>query len=176
MGPGNRPLDLEWLEDFLALCESGNFSRAAEARAIAQPAFSRHIRALEEWVGVDLFDRSAHPTVLTPAGQRFKPLLEDVLARLEDARMKARAANSMISLEPLPKINSSGATPTTRLGAPTSTIWSRSNFGRRAETGWGVAPAFQVARQASKNSMPLGRKSFSASVFTSRLPPLSTTA
>ena len=36
MGPGNRPLDLEWLEDFLALAETGNFSRAAEARAIAQ--------------------------------------------------------------------------------------------------------------------------------------------
>ena len=40
MGPDNRPLDLEWLEDFVALAESGNFSRAAEARAIAQPAFS----------------------------------------------------------------------------------------------------------------------------------------
>jgi len=71
MGPGNRPLDMEWLEDFLALAESGNFSRAAQARAIAQPAFSRHIRSLEEWVGVDLFDRSAHPAGLTAAGQRF---------------------------------------------------------------------------------------------------------
>ncbi|MDT0138941.1 LysR family transcriptional regulator [Acidovorax sp. PRC11] len=92
MGPGNRPLDLEWLEDFLALAESGNFSRAAEARAIAQPAFSRHIRALEDWVGAELFDRSAHPAALTAAGQRFQPLLEDVLARLEAARIKARAA------------------------------------------------------------------------------------
>ncbi|CAM3814967.1 LysR family transcriptional regulator [Paracidovorax anthurii] len=93
MGPGNRPLDLEWLEDFLALAESGNFSRAAEARSIAQPAFSRHIRALEEWVGTELFDRSAHPAALTAAGQRFQPLLEDVLARLEAARIKARAAH-----------------------------------------------------------------------------------
>ena len=93
MGPGNRPLDLEWLEDFLALAECGNFSRAAEARAIAQPAFSRHIRALEEWVRVDLFDRSAHPAALTPAGQRFLPLLEVVLANLEAARIKARAAH-----------------------------------------------------------------------------------
>ncbi|HVL45090.1 MAG TPA: LysR family transcriptional regulator [Acidovorax sp.] len=93
MGPGNRPLDLEWLEDFLALAETGNFSRAAEARAIAQPAFSRHIRALEEWVGVDLFDRSAHPAALTPAGQRFLPLLETILANLEAARIKARAAH-----------------------------------------------------------------------------------
>ncbi|MDA8451946.1 LysR family transcriptional regulator [Acidovorax sp. NCPPB 3859] len=94
MGPGNRPLDLEWLEDFLALAESGNFSRAAEARAIAQPAFSRHIRALEDWVGAELFDRSAHPATLTAAGQRFHPLLEDVLARLEAARIKACAAQA----------------------------------------------------------------------------------
>lgn len=93
MGPGNRPLDLEWLEDFLALAETGNFSRAAQARHIAQPAFSRHIRSLEEWVGVPLFDRSAHPTVLTPAGQRFKPLLADLMGRLESARSLARAAH-----------------------------------------------------------------------------------
>ncbi|GKS97144.1 LysR family transcriptional regulator [Acidovorax sp. SUPP2825] len=93
MGPGNRPLDLEWLEDFLALAECGNFSRAAEARAIAQPAFSRHIRALEEWVGVELFDRSAHPAALTAAGQRFLPLMETLLANLEATRIKARAAH-----------------------------------------------------------------------------------
>lgn len=93
MGPGNRPLDMEWLEDFLALAETGNFSRAAKARFIAQPAFSRHIRSLEEWVGVDLFDRSAHPVTLTAAGQRFRPLLEDVLGGLEAARIKARAAH-----------------------------------------------------------------------------------
>jgi len=95
MGPGNRPLDLEWLEDFLALAETGNFSRAAQARSIAQPAFSRHIRALEEWVGVDLFDRSAHPAALTPAGKRFQPLLQEVLAGLEAARIKTRAAHDL---------------------------------------------------------------------------------
>lgn len=95
MGPGNRPLDLDWLEDFLALADSGNFSRAAQARAIAQPAFSRHIRALEEWVGVDLFDRSAHPTALTPAGKRFLPLIQETLASLEAARIKARAAHDL---------------------------------------------------------------------------------
>jgi DNA-binding transcriptional LysR family regulator len=84
---------MEWLEDFMALAETGNFSRAAEARAIAQPAFSRHIRSLEEWVGVDLVDRSAHPAELTAAGKRFHPLLREVLASLEAARIKARAAH-----------------------------------------------------------------------------------
>lgn len=92
MGPGNRPLDLEWLEDFLALARSDSFSRAAQARAIAQPAFSRHIRALEEWVGTDLFDRSAHPVSLTEAGKRFEPAVQALLRRLLDAREQARAA------------------------------------------------------------------------------------
>ena len=92
MRPDNRPLDLEWIEDFLALAESGHFSRAAEIRLVAQPAFSRHIRSLEEWVGVDLVERGAHPVELTDAGRRFLPLVRDVMASLEAARIKARLA------------------------------------------------------------------------------------
>lgn len=98
MGPGNRPLDLAWLEDFLALADNGNFSRAAQVRAIAQPAFSRHIKSLEEWVGVDLFDRSAHPVSLTEAGKRFHPAVDDLLQRLEVSRLKARAAHEQEAL------------------------------------------------------------------------------
>jgi LysR family transcriptional regulator, hypochlorite-specific transcription factor HypT len=93
MGPGNRPLDLEWLEDFLALADSGNFSRAAQMRAIAQPAFSRHIKSLEEWVGVDLFNRTTQPVMLTEAGKRFHPAVGDLLQRLEISRLNARAAH-----------------------------------------------------------------------------------
>ena len=97
MGPGNRPLDLNWLEDFLTLAETGNFSRAAEVRAIAQPALSRHIRSLEEWVGVDLVDRTAHPVELTAAGKKFQPLIQGALSALEAARIKARAAQALAS-------------------------------------------------------------------------------
>jgi LysR family transcriptional regulator, hypochlorite-specific transcription factor HypT len=98
MGPGNRPLDLDWLEDFLTLAESGNFSRAAQARNIAQPAFSRHIKSLEEWVGVELFDRATHPVSLTAAGRRLLPDVEDALQRLEAARTHARAAQKQAAI------------------------------------------------------------------------------
>ena len=54
-------MNLSWLDDFLALAASGNFSRAAEERHMTQPAFSRRIRALEEWLGAELFDRSSQP-------------------------------------------------------------------------------------------------------------------
>ena len=50
-------MDLDWVRDFLALAEHRTFSRAAEARNVTQPAFSRRIRALEEWVGTPLFLR-----------------------------------------------------------------------------------------------------------------------
>ncbi len=97
MGPGNKPLDLDWLEDFITLSETGNFSRAAEVRSIAQPAFSRHIKSLEEWAGIDLIDRTAHPVELTAAGKKFKPLIESIVANLEAARIKAKAAHDQAS-------------------------------------------------------------------------------
>ena len=62
-------MNLIWLEDFLALAATGNFSRAAEERHSSQPAFSRRIRGLEEWVGADLFDRSTQPARLTEVGE-----------------------------------------------------------------------------------------------------------
>ena len=93
MGPVNRPLDLEWLEDFLALAETGNFSRAAQARSIAQPAFSRHIRSLEEWAGVELVDRSQHPASPTPAGEVIANVARDVVLRLSQAHARAQEAH-----------------------------------------------------------------------------------
>lgn len=85
-------MDLIWLDDFAALAESGNFSRAAEARHCTQPAFSRRIRALEDWVGAPLFDRAGTPVRLTEAGQRFRPAAHEALRRLIQARDEAREA------------------------------------------------------------------------------------
>jgi LysR family transcriptional regulator, hypochlorite-specific transcription factor HypT len=89
---GMEDMDIVWLEDFVALAECRNFSRAAEIRHLTQPAFSRRIRALEAWVGVPLFDRTAHPVTLTPAGERFRPEAEDLLRRVLQARLEAREA------------------------------------------------------------------------------------
>lgn len=79
-------MELNWLEDYLELCRSRNFSRAAEARHLTQPAFSRRIRALEEWAGVTLFDRSAQPVALTAAGREFQPLAAGLIRRIDDVR------------------------------------------------------------------------------------------
>lgn len=85
-------MELNWLEDFLALAANGNFSRAADSRNMTQPAFSRRIRALEDWVGAPLFDRSAQPVTLTAAGRHFAPVARETLRRLAQGRDQAAAA------------------------------------------------------------------------------------
>lgn len=85
-------MELDWLEDFLELAETGNFSRAAEARHITQPAFSRRIRSLEDWVGAPLFSRTPPRTALTSAGEQFLRGAPDLLRRLLQLRQEAREA------------------------------------------------------------------------------------
>ena len=84
-------MEIDWLKDFLALEEHGSFSRAADARNVSQPAFSRRIRALEEWIGAPLFQRGAQGAGLTLAGAHFKPLAGELLRAVEQARRDTRA-------------------------------------------------------------------------------------
>src|SRR5471030_2498925 len=87
-------MNFTWLEDFLTLAASGNFSRAAEQRHMTQPAFSRRIRALEEWLGVALFDRASQPATLTEAGRWFREAAQETLARVARLPDAARAIAS----------------------------------------------------------------------------------
>jgi DNA-binding transcriptional LysR family regulator len=80
----------DWLEDFLALAEAGGFSRAAEKRYVSQPNLSRRIMALEEWAGATLVDRSSHTISLTPAGEAFLPIAQDLMRQLHQAQLLAQ--------------------------------------------------------------------------------------
>lgn len=79
-------MELIWLEDYLALAETLNFSRAAEARHVTQPAFSRRIRALEAWVGTELFTRTTHGVAFTAAGAHFRSQAEVLTRALHQLR------------------------------------------------------------------------------------------
>src|SRR5690349_3817802 len=85
-------MDIGLLRDFVALAELGNFSRAAEARNVTQPAFSRRIRTLEGWVGVDLFHRGAQGVSLTDAGNEFRRGADELIRRIEQLREETREA------------------------------------------------------------------------------------
>lgn len=84
-------MDYDWLSDFEALAEHRNFSRAADARNITQPAFGRRIRALEEWIGAALFERGPTGARLTAAGKHFQPHARDLLGTLDRAKRETRA-------------------------------------------------------------------------------------
>ena len=79
-------MEIKWIEDFVALARLQSFSRAAEERNVSQSGFSRRIQSLEQWIGAELIDRSSFPPVLTPAGQLFREVADDVLAKLFDTR------------------------------------------------------------------------------------------
>jgi DNA-binding transcriptional LysR family regulator len=85
-------MELIWLEDFVALAETGNFSRAAENRHVTQPAFSRRVRALEDWVGTPLFDRATPGVTLTAAGQQFRTGADELIRRIIQLRRESREA------------------------------------------------------------------------------------
>lgn len=85
-------MDVIWIEDFLTVVEEGGFSRAADRRHVTQSALSRRIRSLEEWVGTPLFERKTHTLTLTPAGESFRAVAEDILRRLTVGRDEALQA------------------------------------------------------------------------------------
>ena len=80
-------MDIGWLQDFLTLAETRNFTKAGERRNSSQAAFSRRIQALETWLGTPLVDRTTFPVELTAEGYRFCEHARDVLAQLFDARI-----------------------------------------------------------------------------------------
>lgn len=89
-------MDLRHLEIFLEVARRLNFTRAAKALHIAQPAVSQAIARLEGELGVTLFDRSGREVRLTEAGLRLLPHAERVLvdveaAQREIARLRGRA-------------------------------------------------------------------------------------
>jgi DNA-binding transcriptional LysR family regulator len=81
-------MHLKWLEDFVALAETANFSRAAEGRHVTHPAFGRRIRALEAWAGTPLVERGRSPVRLTPAGALLLERATQTLRGLESSRLE----------------------------------------------------------------------------------------
>lgn len=84
-------MELKWLEDFVALNENGSFSKAAKTRYVTQPAFSRRIRALENWLGVSLIDRDIYPTNFTDAGEKFLIFAQQSVAETYGIREALRS-------------------------------------------------------------------------------------
>lgn len=83
-------MDIQWFKDLGRVAATGNFSQAAELNNISQSALSRRIKALEDWVGANLLDRSSHPITLTEAGKQMLEAGEQALSRVETERDQIR--------------------------------------------------------------------------------------
>ena len=85
-------MELRQIRSFLSITETLHFGRTAELIHLSQPALSLQIRALEEEVGVRLFERNRRKTTLTAAGLAFRDDAAAALSQLDQAIRKARLA------------------------------------------------------------------------------------
>ena len=84
-------LDIRWLEDFLAIATTRNFTKAADLRNVSQSGLSRRVQSLEHWARAPLIDRNAVPLELTEAGRDLQPVAAAVIASL--AQVQHRIAD-----------------------------------------------------------------------------------
>jgi DNA-binding transcriptional LysR family regulator len=77
---------LDWLEDILAVIETGSFVEAAKRRFLSQPAFSRRIRMIEQYVGSELFDRTKKPVQLKSAVYGQQSEIRELVVKLHELR------------------------------------------------------------------------------------------
>ena len=96
------------LRAFMALCEQRNFTRAAAASHLSQPAFSALIRQLEDTLGVRLFDRRTRHVEPSADGAEFEVAAQRVLAEFDAAlggmRDRAERRRGRVAIALLPSL------------------------------------------------------------------------
>ncbi|MDB5939083.1 MAG: transcriptional regulator, LysR family [Polaromonas sp.] len=83
-------MDLRRLEYFVAVAETGSFSKAAAALVMSQPAISQQVALLEQEVGQRLLDRTGRGTALTETGSALLGHARGILELAERARADMR--------------------------------------------------------------------------------------
>jgi DNA-binding transcriptional LysR family regulator len=83
-------MEMHQIRYFLAVCETLNFTRAAEMCHVSQPALTRAIQKLEEELGGLLLRREHTLTHLTDFGRLIRPHLERLMADAEAAKTTAK--------------------------------------------------------------------------------------
>jgi DNA-binding transcriptional LysR family regulator len=89
--PTLQPAALAFLQGFEAAARTLSFTKAAEELFVTQSAVSRQIKALEDDLGLRLFERRARSLALTENGQALYRIATDVFDRLQTATDRLRA-------------------------------------------------------------------------------------
>jgi len=90
-------MNIQQIEYLLALNKHKNFSVAAEASFVTQPAMTIQIKKLEEELGVVLFDRTKKPLMVTNIGEEIINQARVVLREISKMKDIAEAFNSDLS-------------------------------------------------------------------------------
>ena len=85
------------LEIFVRVVDTGSFSAVARRQRIGQPAVSKAVVQLEEWLGVSLLLRSTRSVVPTEAGRIFYERAKRTIEEADEAVMAARGSASGLS-------------------------------------------------------------------------------
>ncbi|MCF3936712.1 LysR family transcriptional regulator [Acuticoccus sp. M5D2P5] len=85
-----RNLTIRQLQAFMAVIETGNFTRAAARCGVSQPSLSQAIKDLEAELGVPLFSRTTRRVEPTAAGHEFSADAARILADLERSMESVR--------------------------------------------------------------------------------------
>ena len=88
-------MQLEAIETFLAIVDTGGFHAAARQQSITQTTVSARIRSLETALNNRLFERGAGGTSLSAFGQEFQPFAEEMLSlwKIASSDLPARLSN-----------------------------------------------------------------------------------
>ena len=81
-------INLNQLRIFQAVTETRSFTRAAEVVHLTQPGISKHIKQMEEYYGVPLFDRLGKKVALTQAGEVLFEATREIMASITAAEQR----------------------------------------------------------------------------------------
>jgi DNA-binding transcriptional LysR family regulator len=152
------PLDL--LASFEASARHLSFTKAAAERFVTQSAMSRQIRALEDELGVALFQRRHRALLMTPEGARLYAVCSRALAQLRGTmrELRAPAAREVLSLTTTPGLASFWLIPRlpefTR-AHPGIDVRLDATFEKRALAAEGFDLAIRYCRAAALEGQPL---------------------
>src|SRR2546423_4558914 len=90
--PNRAPPPLAPLRGFEAAARHLSFARGAAELFLTQSAVSRQIQALEQFVGVSLFERRHKALKLTEAGESYRRAVASALDQVREATRKLREA------------------------------------------------------------------------------------
>lgn len=90
-------MEIYQLRTFVTVAQQGHLTQAAELLHLSQPAVTAQIKAIEEEVGMPLFERTAGGVVLTLAGQELLPRAQEILAAARQLLDHARSLKGPLS-------------------------------------------------------------------------------